>query len=114
MDAIDKLRSDAVNSLEAHTSGVRKMTAYAAQLVWMGGKFPIDVSELHKTRAHAGFEGLTRLLRLASTFHGTQRWVSTLKDRVRKPFQSWVPDVWLSKLYSITEQYPIRACKRPV
>ena len=83
MDAIDKLRSDAVNCLEAHTSGVRKMTAYAAQLVWMGGKFPIDVSELQKTRAHAGIEGLTRLLRLASTFHGTQRWVSILKDRVR-------------------------------
>lgn len=43
MDAIDKLRADAVNSLEAHTSGIRKLTAYAAQLVWMGGKFPIDI-----------------------------------------------------------------------
>ena len=46
MEAIDKLRADAVNSLEAHTSGIRKLTAYAAQLVWMGGKFPIDVSKL--------------------------------------------------------------------
>lgn len=56
MEAIDKLRTDAVNSLEAHTSGIRKLTAYAAQLVWMGGKFPIDVSKLRKTRAHASFE----------------------------------------------------------
>lgn len=56
MEAIDKLRTDAVNSLEAHTSGIRKLTAYAAQLVWMGGKFPIDVSMLKKTRAHASFE----------------------------------------------------------
>ncbi|CAD6571544.1 MAG: pH-response regulator protein palA/rim20 [Alectoria sarmentosa] len=43
MEAIDKLRADAVNSLEAHNSGIRKLTAYAAQLVWMGGKFPIDI-----------------------------------------------------------------------
>ncbi|MCJ1260843.1 pH-response regulator protein palA/rim20 [Lobaria immixta] len=45
LETIDKLRVDAVNSLEAHTSGIRKLTAYAAQLVWIGGKFPIDVSE---------------------------------------------------------------------
>ena len=56
MEAIDKLRTDAVNTLEAHTSGIRKLTAYAAQLVWMGGKFPIDVSKLQKTRARAGIE----------------------------------------------------------
>ncbi|KAL9125583.1 MAG: hypothetical protein Q9217_005233 [Psora testacea] len=43
MEAIDKLRSDAVNSLEPHVSGIRKLTAYAAQLVWIGGKFPIDI-----------------------------------------------------------------------
>ena len=57
MDAIDKLRLEAVNSLEAHTSGIRKLTAYAAQLVWMGGKFPIDVSKLQRTSARAGIEG---------------------------------------------------------
>ena len=57
MDAIDRLRTDAVNSLEAHTSGIRKLTAYAAQLVWMGGKFPIDVSKLQKEGHHAGIEG---------------------------------------------------------
>ena len=43
MEAIDKLRAEAVNSLEAHVSGIKKLTAYAAQLVWIGGKFPIDI-----------------------------------------------------------------------
>ena len=46
MKAIDKLRADAVNTLEPHVSGIKKLTAYAAQLVWVGGKFPIDVSIL--------------------------------------------------------------------
>ncbi len=45
-EAIDKLRTSAVNSLEPHVSGIKKLTAYAAQLVFMGGKFPIDVSVL--------------------------------------------------------------------
>lgn len=44
MEAIDKLRADAVNALETHASGVKKITLYAAQLVWISGKFPIDVS----------------------------------------------------------------------
>ena len=43
METIDKLRTDAVNSLETHVIGIRKITAYAAQLVCMGGKFPIDI-----------------------------------------------------------------------
>ena len=43
MEAIDRLRVDAVNTLEPHVSGIRKITAYAAQLVWVGGKFPIDI-----------------------------------------------------------------------
>lgn len=57
MEAIDKMRVDAVNSLEAHTSGIRKLTAYAAQLVWMGGKFPIDVSKLQRRRTYSRVEG---------------------------------------------------------
>lgn len=62
LETIDKLRVDAVNSLEAHTSGIRKLTAYAAQLVWIGGKFPIDVSEpesfgLEKIISVNGLEG---------------------------------------------------------
>ena len=44
LEQIDKIRADAVNVLEAHTSGIRNLTAYIAQLVWIGGKFPIDVS----------------------------------------------------------------------
>ncbi|KAK8435982.1 BRO1-like domain-containing protein [Phyllosticta citricarpa] len=42
LDAIDSLRSSAINSIEPHASGVRKLQAYAAQLVWIGGKFPVD------------------------------------------------------------------------
>lgn len=45
LEMVDSIRTDAVNSLEAHTSGIKKLTAYAAQLVWMGGKFPIDVTD---------------------------------------------------------------------
>ncbi|KAL8980114.1 MAG: hypothetical protein Q9205_004718 [Flavoplaca limonia] len=43
LETIDQMRSNAVNSLEAHVSGVQKLTLYAAQLVWIGGKFPIDI-----------------------------------------------------------------------
>ncbi|KAF2720763.1 BRO1-domain-containing protein [Polychaeton citri CBS 116435] len=43
LEVIDALRKDAVNALEPHVSGVRKLQAYAAQLVWMGGKFPVDI-----------------------------------------------------------------------
>ena len=45
LETIDQLRLDAVTSLEAHTSGVKKLAAYAAQLVWISGKFPIDVRQ---------------------------------------------------------------------
>ena len=44
LEAIDRLRADAVTSLEAHVSGITKLATYAAQMVWIGGKFPIDVS----------------------------------------------------------------------
>lgn len=46
LETIDKLRADAVNSLEPHVSGIKKLSSYAAQLVWIGGKFPIDVRSL--------------------------------------------------------------------
>ena len=45
LEVIDRLRADAVNALDPHVSGIRKLAAYAAQLVWIGGKFPIDVSK---------------------------------------------------------------------
>ncbi len=43
LEVIDNLRRDAVNVREAHPSGIKKLQAYAAQLVWIGGKFPNDV-----------------------------------------------------------------------
>ncbi|KAI1084769.1 BRO1-domain-containing protein [Whalleya microplaca] len=43
LDVIDALRRDAVNVREAHPSGLGRLQAYAAQLVWIGGKFPIDI-----------------------------------------------------------------------
>ena len=44
LEVIDALRRDAVHVREPHTSGIKKISAYAGQLAWMGGKFPIDVS----------------------------------------------------------------------
>ena len=43
LEVIDALRRDAVNVREAHPSGIKKLQAYAGQLVWVSGKFPIDV-----------------------------------------------------------------------
>jgi programmed cell death 6-interacting protein len=43
LEVIDNLRRDAANVREPHVSGVKIITAYAAQLAWIGGKFPIDV-----------------------------------------------------------------------
>lgn len=43
LEAVDALRRDAVNVREPHLSGIRKLQVYAGQLVWIGGKFPIDV-----------------------------------------------------------------------
>ncbi|KAM0744259.1 hypothetical protein ACQRIT_001573 [Beauveria bassiana] len=43
LEAIDTLRTDAINVREPHFSGIKKLQAYAAQLVWIGGKFPVDI-----------------------------------------------------------------------
>ncbi|KAG6009427.1 serine/threonine protein kinase prr1 [Claviceps maximensis] len=43
LDVIDALRQDAVNVREPHPSGAKKLQAYAAQLAWISGKFPIDI-----------------------------------------------------------------------
>lgn len=43
IETIDKLRNDAINVREPHESGIRKLAHYAAQLQWIGGKFPIDI-----------------------------------------------------------------------
>jgi len=44
LEVIDTLRRDAVNVREAHPSGINKLQAYAAQLQFIGSKFPIDVT----------------------------------------------------------------------
>lgn len=41
--AIDNTRVAAVQVADAHVSGIKKLEAYAAQLVWMTAKFPLDV-----------------------------------------------------------------------
>lgn len=43
LETVDRLRGDAITVLEPHPSGIRRIQAYAAQLVWLGGKFPIDI-----------------------------------------------------------------------
>ncbi|KAK4132135.1 BRO1-domain-containing protein [Trichocladium antarcticum] len=43
LEVIDSLRRDAVNVREAHPTGIKKLQTYAGQLVWMTGKFPIDI-----------------------------------------------------------------------
>lgn len=40
---IDRLRSEAINVQEPHISGISRLVTYAAQLKWLGGKFPVDV-----------------------------------------------------------------------
>ncbi|KAK4145147.1 BRO1-like domain-containing protein [Dichotomopilus funicola] len=43
LDTIDSLRRAALNSIDAHPSGIKTLQTYAGQLVWMSGKFPIDI-----------------------------------------------------------------------
>ena len=43
LEAIEKLRTDAVTVLEPHTGGIKRIQQYVAQLVWLGTKFPIDI-----------------------------------------------------------------------
>ncbi|CAK7563655.1 MAG: pH-response regulator protein palA/rim20 [Sporothrix epigloea] len=43
LDVIDTLRRDAVNVREAHPSGIKKLQAYAGQLAWISGKFPVEI-----------------------------------------------------------------------
>lgn len=43
LEEIDRLRNDATNVREPHVSGIRRLAVYAAQLRYIGGKFPIDI-----------------------------------------------------------------------
>ncbi|KAL8934966.1 MAG: hypothetical protein Q9216_005649 [Gyalolechia sp. 2 TL-2023] len=67
LEAIDSIRTNAVNSLEAHVSGIQKITMYAAQLVWIGGKFPIDV-RMPESQNNLRFELANILYNLASLY----------------------------------------------
>jgi programmed cell death 6-interacting protein len=56
LDVIDALRRDAVNVQEPHISGIKKLAAYAGQLSWIGGKFPIDVRSIHVCKNSSSHE----------------------------------------------------------
>ncbi|EEY19547.1 pH-response regulator protein palA/rim-20 [Verticillium alfalfae VaMs.102] len=43
LETIDSLRRNAVNVRDPHPSGIKELQTYAGQLMWIGGKFPIDV-----------------------------------------------------------------------
>jgi programmed cell death 6-interacting protein len=43
LQLVDQMRTDAINVNEPHISGIKRLTGYAAQLRWIGGKFPIDL-----------------------------------------------------------------------
>ncbi|KAF2471550.1 BRO1-domain-containing protein [Lindgomyces ingoldianus] len=43
LETIDKLRSTAIHAQDPHPSNIPKLQSYAAQLVWISGKFPIDI-----------------------------------------------------------------------
>jgi programmed cell death 6-interacting protein len=43
LETIERLRSVAIHAQEAHPSNIPKLQQYAAQLIWLSGKFPIDI-----------------------------------------------------------------------
>ncbi|KAF2127355.1 BRO1-domain-containing protein [Dothidotthia symphoricarpi CBS 119687] len=43
LETIEKLRSTAVHAQDPHPSNIPKLQQYAAQLVWLSGKFPVDI-----------------------------------------------------------------------
>jgi programmed cell death 6-interacting protein len=43
LETIEKLRSKATHAQEPHPSNIPKLQQYAAQLVWLSGKFPVDI-----------------------------------------------------------------------
>jgi programmed cell death 6-interacting protein len=43
-NALEKMRALAIQATDPHVSAIKKIQAYAAQLVWLEARFPIDVS----------------------------------------------------------------------
>ncbi|PTU17382.1 hypothetical protein P175DRAFT_0496537 [Aspergillus ochraceoroseus IBT 24754] len=60
---IDRLRDEAVHVQEPHVSGVSRLVTYAAQLKWLGGKFPVDMltGRMILNRLGSNFLGILRL-----------------------------------------------------
>lgn len=73
---IERLRNEAINVQEPHVSGVSRLVTYAAQLKWLGGKFPVDVSRLMMQRDKVNMS------RLGWNFRGILRLDSILLGRV--------------------------------
>jgi programmed cell death 6-interacting protein len=62
LQLIDQLREEAVSVQEPHISGIRRLTAYSAQLRWIGGKFPIDIGVDFPWYPALGFNTATAVL----------------------------------------------------
>jgi len=80
LQVIDRLRQDAATVREPHLSGIKKIAAYAAQLSWIGGKFPIDVRIIYPLWEDLLMDG-NRLVLISL---GTQLWDTIRNDRHRK------------------------------
>jgi programmed cell death 6-interacting protein len=59
---IDQMREEAIAVQEPHVSGISRLTAYAAQLRWIGGKFPIDIGVDFPWYPALGFNTATPIL----------------------------------------------------
>lgn len=62
LQLVDRLREEAISVQEPHISGIRRLTAYSAQLRWIGGKFPIDIGVDFPWYPALGFNTATVIL----------------------------------------------------
>ncbi len=62
LQLIDQMREAAISVQEPHVSGIRRLTAYSAQLRWIGGKFPIDIGVDFPWYPALGFNTATPVL----------------------------------------------------
>lgn len=92
---IDRLRSEAVHVQEPHASGITRLVTYAAQLKWLGGKFPIDVRSSFLDLEILNYSKLTGVPRSGWTFCGILRLASMHRDPVSLSFfLERVPRAW--------------------
>ena len=83
LEVIDSLRRDAVNVREAHPSGIKKLQAYAAQLQFIGSKFPIDVG-IPPSLFRSSSTLTSKRDRSVPILHGTLHWGTTPTGRSSK------------------------------